>query len=90
LPPATKSGYGNFCGDPLAVAAGEGAGLCCCVTLVPGAEDCAVAEGETFAALAAGVLSGKPVAGATEAAGVVAGIPINSRCKLLSLALRRA
>src|SRR4029077_19929235 len=83
-------GYGDFCGDALAVAAGEGAALCCCVTPVPSAEDCAVAEGETFAALAAGVLPGKPVTGATEAAGAAAGIPISSRCKLLSLALRRA
>jgi hypothetical protein len=57
-----------------------------------GVAGCAVAEGETFAALAAGVLPGKPVPRATEAAGVAAaaGIPINSRCKLLSLALRRA
>ena len=90
LPQPQSRGYGDFCGEALAVAAGEGAALCCCVTPIPGAEDCAVAEGETFAALAAGVLPGKPVAGATEAAGVAAGIPINSRCKLLSLALRRA
>ena len=59
-----------------------------------GAAGCAVAGGETFAAVAAapaaGVLMGEPVAGATDAAGVAAGIPINSRCKLLSLALRRA
>jgi len=58
------------------------------------AASAAGAGGETFAALAAalaaGVLPGEPVAGAIEAAGVAAGIPINSRCKLLSLALRRA
>jgi len=83
-------GYCDFCGDALAVAAGEGAALCCGVTPVPRSEAFAV-EGETFAlALGAGVLPGKPAAGATVAAGVAAGIPISSRCKLLSLALRRA
>jgi hypothetical protein len=78
-------GQGDGCVDAFGTAEGEtatGGG--------EGATGCAVAEGETFAALAAGVLPGKPVAGATEAAGVPAGIPINSRCKLLSLALRRA
>ena len=90
MPQPQSRGYGDFCGDGLAVAAGEGAALFCCVTSVPGAAGCAVAEGETFADLAAGVLPGEPVAGATDTAGVAAGIPINSRCKLLSLALRRA
>ena len=59
-----------------------------------GPEGCADAEGETFAALAdalaAGVLPGKPVAGAGDAAGAAVGIAINSRCKLVSLALRLA
>ena len=63
-------------------------------TLAAGPEGCADAEGETFAALAdalaAGVLPGEPVAGAGDAAGAAVGIAINSRCKLVSLALRLA
>lgn len=55
-----------------------------------GAAGCAFAEGETFAALAAGVLPGEPVAGAGVAAGAAVGIAINSRRKLLSLELRCA
>jgi hypothetical protein len=59
-----------------------------------GPAGCAVAEGETFAALAdalaAGVLPGEPVAGAGDSAGAAVGIAINSRRKLLSLELRCA
>lgn len=61
-----------------------------------GPEGGAVTEGETFAALAdalaAAVLPGEPAVGACDAAatGAGVGIPINSRCKLLSLALRWA
>ena len=59
-----------------------------------GAAGCAIAEGETFPALAdalaAGVLPGEPPAGAGGAAGVPVGIAISSRRKLLSLELRWA
>ncbi len=87
-------GYGDFGGVAVAVAAGEGAALCCGVTPVPRSEGCAVAEGETFAALsallAAEVLPGEPVAGGGDAAGAAVGIAISSRRKLLSLELRCA
>src|SRR5437763_8348390 len=84
-------GYGDFCGVALAVAAGEGAALCCGVTPVPRSEGFAVAEGETFVPpLAADVLPSEPVAGAGEAAGDAVGIAISSRRKLLSLELRCA
>src|SRR5947199_3893805 len=83
-------GYGDFGGVAVAVAAGERAALCCGVTPVPRSEGCAVAEGETFAALSAEVLPGEPVAGGGDAAGAAVGIAISSRRKLLSLELRCA
>jgi hypothetical protein len=94
-PSVRSSGYGDFWGVALAVAAEEGVALCCSVTPVPRSEGFAVPERETFAlaladALAAGVLPGEPVAGAGDAAGATVGIAINSRCKLVSLALRLA
>ena len=87
---AVEALYGDFGGDALAVAAGEGAALCCGVTPVARSEGFAVAEGETVAALAADVLPGEPVAGAGDAAGAAVGIAISSRRKLLSLELRCA
>ena len=88
---AVEALYGDFGGDALAVAAGEGAALCCGVTPVARSEGFAVPGGETFAlALAADVLPGEPVAGAGDAAGAAVGIAISSRRKLLSLELRCA
>ena len=82
--------YGDGCADALGTAEGETIVRAGDATLAAGPEGCADAEGETFAALAdalaAGVVPGEPVAGA----GAAVGIAINSRCKLVSLALRLA
>jgi len=77
--------YGEFCGDALGTAEGDGA------TLAVTSEGFGVAAGETFVAglvapFDAAVAAGEPAAGAGD--GVVAagvGIPINSLCNALSL-----
>ena len=81
---------GDGCADASGTEEGETVARGGVAASAAGAAGCTVAEGETSGVFAAGVLPGEPVAGATDTAGVAAGIPINSRCKLLSLALRRA
>ena len=80
--------YGQFCGDALGAAGGDGAAV--------SVTGFAVAAGETLAAGLVAAVSGAVVAAGEPAAAVGeavvaaagAGIPINSLCKALSLELR--